>query len=171
MEHSDIEHMAQGYPPSHIGKDCEEVITWLATQLLANQEQRDGLAAENAALISAFMPKEIPTEATDNFSDTAVLRIDGDEFHSWQWVDNQDEVIRGVLNFFKPETPATDAYLNSLRADVVQKFWDDSLRDVGCVLGEIGAYRDASEAGGIVHSEIQERVEDFIEALRKGEKS
>jgi len=117
MNHSDIEHMAQGYPPSHTGKDCEEVITWLATQLLANQEQRDGLAAENAALISAFMPKEIPTEATDNFSDTAVLRIDGDEFHSWQWVDNQDEVIRGVLNFFKPKTPATDAYLNAVRAE------------------------------------------------------
>lgn len=79
----------------------------------------DALAAENAALISAFMPKEIPTEATDNFSDTAVLRIDGDEFHSWQWVDNQDEVIRGVLNFFKPETPATDTYLNSVRAEGV----------------------------------------------------
>ena len=82
--------------------------------------ERDALAAENAALISAFMPKEIPTEATDNFSDTAVLRIDGDEFHSWQWVDNQDEVIRGVLNFFKPKAPATDAYLNSVRAEGVQ---------------------------------------------------
>ncbi len=37
--------------------------------------QRCGeLAAENAALKAAFAPKEIPTEATDVFSDTAQLR-------------------------------------------------------------------------------------------------
>lgn len=52
MERSDIEHMAQGYPPSHIGKDCEEVITWLATQLLATQEQRDALSAKGLELCS-----------------------------------------------------------------------------------------------------------------------
>ena len=34
----------------------------------------DALAAENAALKAAFAPKEIPTEATDVFSDTAQLR-------------------------------------------------------------------------------------------------
>lgn len=76
-----------------------------------------------------------------------------------------EEVLRNRIG------EMADARLNHIRAEVVQKFWDDSLRDVGCVLGEIGAYRDASEAGGIVHSEIQERVEDFIEALQKGEKS
>lgn len=34
MNHSDIEKMAQGFPPSVIGKDYEEVITFLAKSLL-----------------------------------------------------------------------------------------------------------------------------------------
>lgn len=50
MEHSDIELMAYGYPPAHIGKDCEEVIAWLATQILATQKQRDALAAKGMEL-------------------------------------------------------------------------------------------------------------------------
>lgn len=80
----------------------------------------DALAAENAALKAAFAPKEIPTEATDVFSDTAILKIDGDEFHSSQWVDNEADVIRAVLDFFKPETTATDVILASLRAEGVE---------------------------------------------------
>jgi hypothetical protein len=174
MNHSDIEHMAQGYPPSHIGKDCEEVITWLATQLLANQEQRDGLAAENAALISAFMPKEIPTEATDNFSDTAVLRIDGDEFHSWQWVDNQDEVIRGVLNFFKPKTPTTDAYLNSVRADVIKQLHSEQ-KEWALVTWQYDSF-DALKRAAVRHGDSElsgvifmlDRIEGFASQLRAG---
>lgn len=86
----------------------------------------DNLAAENAALKAAFAPKEIPTEATDVFSDTAILKIDGDEFHSSQWVDNETDVIRAVLDFFKPETPATDAILASLRAEVLP----DNIADI-----------------------------------------
>lgn len=39
MNHSDIEHMAQGFPPSSIGKDHEEVVTFLATSLLAAQQK------------------------------------------------------------------------------------------------------------------------------------
>lgn len=76
------------------------------------------LAAENAALKAAFSPKEISTVATDIFSDTAILKIDGDEFHSSQWVDNETDVIRALLDFFNPETPATDAILADLRAEV-----------------------------------------------------
>lgn len=78
--------------------------------------QRDALAAENAVLNGLFSTKEFSREVTDVFSDTAVLRIDGDDYHSWQWVDNDSEVIRAVLDAMKPETPATDAYLNSVRA-------------------------------------------------------
>lgn len=105
----------------HSKSDIAAELGWRDMQIAKLKAERDALAAENSALISAFMPKEIPTEATDNFSDTAVLRIDGDEFHSWQWVDNQDEVIRGVLNFFKPKNPATAACLNSVRAEGVDK--------------------------------------------------
>ncbi|WP_053092195.1 hypothetical protein [Pantoea vagans] len=39
MNQSEIEHMAQGLPPSHIGKDHEEVVIWLATQLLDVQKK------------------------------------------------------------------------------------------------------------------------------------
>lgn len=161
-----VDHMTR--EKLHSKSDIAAELGWRDMQIAAIKAERDALAAENAAFKSAFMPKEIPTEATDNFSDTAVLRIDGDEFHSWQWVDNQDEVIRGVLSFFKPKSPATDAYLNSVRANAVQALWDDSLNDVGQVLAEIRAYDDASEAAGIVHSEIKERVEDFAAQLRAG---
>lgn len=41
MEHSDIEHMAQGYPPSHIGKDHEEVVIELAERVLSLQQRLD----------------------------------------------------------------------------------------------------------------------------------
>ncbi|QHJ79635.1 MAG: hypothetical protein [Caudoviricetes sp.] len=81
--------------------------------------QRDALAVECAALKQVFATKEFSSEVTDVFSDTAVLRIDGDEYHSWQWVDNDSAVIRAVLEVMKPETPAIDAYLNSVRADAV----------------------------------------------------
>lgn len=51
MNQSEIEHMAQGLPPSLIGKDHEEVVTVLATSLLAAQQKLDALAAENAYLL------------------------------------------------------------------------------------------------------------------------
>ncbi len=66
------------------------------------------------------------------------------------------------------KTPATDAYLNSVRAEAVQKLWNDSLNDVGHMLRDIGAFRDASGAAGIVHDEIKERVEEFAAQLRAG---
>lgn len=79
----------------------------------------------------------------------------------------------GNANFGRTKLPipATDAYINSVRADAVERLWSDSLNDVGHVLAEIGAYQDASEAAGIVHSEIQERVDDFAAQLRSGEPS
>lgn len=77
---------------------------------------------------------------------------------------------QAVRKFIKdmPETPATDALLNSVRAEAVQSLWNDSLSDVGHVLEEIGAYQDASEAAGIVHDQIKERVEDYASQLRAG---
>lgn len=82
--------------------------------------ERDALSVECAALKQVFATKEFSSEVTDVFSDTAVLRIDGDEYHSWQWADNDSEVIRAVLEVMKPETPATAAYLNSVRAEGVE---------------------------------------------------
>ena len=50
MNYSDIEHMAQGFPPSHIGKDHEEVVIWLATQLLDVQQKLDAAEARECHL-------------------------------------------------------------------------------------------------------------------------
>lgn len=86
----------------------------------ALQQKLDSLAAENAALKSVLEPKEISDEIQDLFNDTVKLDGDSDGYHEWSWVDNPDEVIISVMNAMpKPETPATDAYMNSVRAEGV----------------------------------------------------
>lgn len=119
MNHSDIEHMAQGYPPSHIGKDYEEVVTWLATQLLATQEQRDALAVESAHYKTVA---EKMAERADDYKSGHL---------GFSVFDSVNELKQGL------KTPATDAYLNSVRAEgidylaseageMVQKFYQGS---------------------------------------------
>lgn len=92
----------------------------------ALQQKLDAIAAENAALKQVFLTKDFSTEVTDVFFDTAVLKIDGDEHYCHQWVDNDSDVIRAVLTSLKEEnpTPATDTYLNSVRAEGVEMFGD-----------------------------------------------
>lgn len=81
----------------------------------------------------------------------------------------EDEFYHNALQvMLEVETPATDAYMNSVRADAVSNLWNKSLRDVAHVLNDIRAFDDSSEAAGIVHSEIKERVDDFVESLRSG---
>ena len=121
----------------------------LQAQVKQLAAERDAVAAENSELKAAFAPKEIPTGATDVFSDTAILKIDGDEFHSSQWVDNEADVIRAVLEAIKPETPATDAILASLRAEGVEMF-GDHLRKKGsnpivCKMIALGADEFAAQ--------------------------
>jgi len=53
MTNSDIEHMAQGYPPSHIGKDHEEVVIELASSVIELQQKLD---AANEKLARYSMP-------------------------------------------------------------------------------------------------------------------
>lgn len=85
--------------------------------------QCDALAAENGALKLVLEPKQIPDEIQDLFNDTVKLDGDSDGYHEWSWVDNPDEVIIAVMNAMpKPETPATDVYLNSVRAEGVDMF-------------------------------------------------
>lgn len=104
------------------------------------QKQLDAVVAENVALINY---------------------IDGECF-----TESKRTGVYTCAGINKPASASTDAILNALRAEVVASFWRDSLRDVGRVLSEIGAYHDASEAGGIVHDEIKERVDDYITKLR-----
>ncbi|KAB0555327.1 hypothetical protein [Pantoea stewartii] len=52
MTNSDIEHMAQGYPPSHIGKDNEEVVIELASSVIDLQQKLDAISAKALELCS-----------------------------------------------------------------------------------------------------------------------
>lgn len=149
MSHSDIELMAQGFPPSSIGKDHEEVVTFLATSLLAAQQkldvaikrgdacmqagivwekammaaigedgvgcvvkaisalkaQRDALAAENAAL----------KDLAELYANSA------DELHSQITGLCESDCRRQCFEDCN-KTPATDAYLNAIRAEGVIMF-------------------------------------------------
>lgn len=91
----------------------------LAVQLANAESKCRELAAENGGLKAAFSPKEIPSEAVDAFTDTVTIDHDCDEFGSWSYVDNENEVISAVLNALKPETTATDAFLAEVRASAI----------------------------------------------------
>lgn len=83
------------------------------------------LAAENAALKSSFNPKEIPEDAVEAFTETAVMDHDWDDTGSWSWVENDTDVIRAVLAVMdSPEIPATDAFIADQQAIGVEKFAD-----------------------------------------------
>lgn len=79
-------------------------------------KQRDALAVENTTLKTAFNPEEIPDDAVNAFTDTAIMDSDWDESGSWSYVENDTDVIRAVLDALKPETPATDSILSEVRA-------------------------------------------------------
>lgn len=101
MQHADIEHMAQGFPPSHIGKDHEEVVIWLATQLIDVQQKLDAVLAkgmelaQEAAHVYAEYNKEM---APDVVCDGQTIQEFHDLANGWSSV---------------------DAYLNSVRADAI----------------------------------------------------
>lgn len=99
MEHADIEHMAQGFPPSNIGKDHEEVVIWLATELLNVQQKLDAVLAKGMELAqeAAHVYPEYNKEmAPDVACDAQTIQ----EFHD---LDNGRSSV--------------EAYLNSVRAE------------------------------------------------------
>ncbi|WP_194206777.1 hypothetical protein [Superficieibacter sp. 1612_C1] len=84
------------------------------------------LVAENAALKSAFNPKEIPEDAVEAFTETAIMDHDWDDTGSWSWVENDTDVIRAVLAVMaSPETPTTDAFIAEQQAIGVENFSSD----------------------------------------------
>lgn len=94
-----------------------------AVKIIADLQQKlDAVVAENAALKSAFNPEVIPEEAVEAFTETAIMDHDWNDTGEWSWVENDTDVIRAVLEAIKPETPATDAMLNALRAEGVELF-------------------------------------------------
>lgn len=94
MNQNDIEHMAQGFPPSHIGKDHEEVVIELANRMLSLQQKMNALLAENV-MLKGFIDDECYTLG-----------------EAWSSNGQITDAAQSV-----PETPATDALLNAVRAE------------------------------------------------------
>ena len=136
-------HSVTGYGRQDINYNDPEGEFVYYEDYAALQQKLDAMAAENAAL------RDVLEDIVEPQS--SVLE--------------REHRIRAE-NALKAQ--ATDAYLNSVRADAVSNFWNKSLRDVAHVLNDIRAFDDSSEAAGIVHSEIKERVDDFVESLRFG---
>lgn len=110
-------------PLIEIAKMVSELATRLDCALVRGddlQMQRDALAAENAALKSVFTTEEVSECVVDAFNETAIMDHDWNDTGEWSWVENDTDVIRAVLEAIKPETPATDAYFNSVRAEGVE---------------------------------------------------
>lgn len=132
-----------------------EVVKW--EDYAALKAQRDALAAENG----------LAAKAVQTFCD--VVGSNTDVIAEEMGIEGAKAILAAMSA--TGNMPATDAYLNSVRAEAVQKLWNDSLNDVGHMLRDIGAFRDASGAAGIVHDEIKERVEEFAAQLRAGKES
>lgn len=118
-------------------------------------EKINAMSAENAALKSVI---DAVRGVADQSKGIAGWHLNGD-------IARWDEILPEINDI---ESPATDAYLNSVRAEAISSFWEKSLCDVGMALNDIRAFDDSSEAGEIVHSEIKERVDDFVEMLCSG---
>ncbi|WP_323087251.1 hypothetical protein [Klebsiella variicola] len=106
------------------------------------------LAVENVALKNVFIQKEIPSEAVDAFLETAVMDHDWNETSEWSWVENETEVIHAVLDVLKPETPATDAYLAGIKADVITASLDacSDYLETDCVMDRLDiSYEEAEK--------------------------
>ncbi|MCX3205669.1 hypothetical protein ORT97_23910 [Escherichia coli] len=105
------------------------------------------LAAENAALKAAINPEEIPEDAVEAFTETAIMDHDWDDTCSWTWVENDTDVIRAVLEAIRPETPATDAFLAEVRAQGVEM--------AACALDDVNQFNYAN------------MLDDLAQKLRK----
>lgn len=145
MNHSEIEHMAQGLPPSQIGKDHEEVVIWLATQLLDVQQKLDVTEAKVRQLEwdSVFIPKDI--EAALAVMGVALPESKEEfNFSINRWIQRLvDRVIR--------VGPELDVERNNLRAEGIIMFASKQLSASGNLDSTITLERlmlDAEELAG-----------------------
>lgn len=133
-------------------------------ELVAVTEQRDALVAENAVLKSAFNPVDIPEDAVEAFTETAIMDHDWDDTGTWSWVENDTDVIRAVLEALKPETPATDAAIAALREEATEAAFNSDKHAALCD----SAYVSGMHAGW--NFGVDEDVTGFqqsLEAYRK----
>lgn len=114
-------------------------------------EKFSAMAAENAGLKQAFNPAEIPEEAVEAFTETAIMDHDWNDTSEWSWVENDTDVIRAVLEAIKPETPATDAFLAEMRAQGVEM-----------------AMEHMQSSGSLTFGDCYISLNEFADQLRKG---
>lgn len=126
-----------------------------ALELRKVRSDMAALAAENAGLKAAFNPEEISEEAVDALQNTAEFDWDSNDTGSWSWIENDTDVIRAVLEAIKPETPATDAFLAEVRAQIAE----EALKIMGNFTSD--------ECGDSVYIAVKE----FVAQLRKGVQS
>ncbi|WP_227538962.1 hypothetical protein [Klebsiella variicola] len=130
------------------------------------------LAAENVALKNVFIQKEIPSEAVDAFLETAVMDHDWNETSEWSWVENETEVIHAVLDVLKPETPATDAYLAGIKADVITASLDacSDYLETDCVMDRLDISYEEAEKRTSGAIEFHDAIVAFVNQQREGTK-
>lgn len=109
MTPEQIQKMAEGCPPSAIGKDHEEVVTWLAEKHIELQEQVQKLAAEGETMLHLL------TEISENYwesqteSEDSIAVID---------LDYISEINTYIGRDVEAENPfdATDAVIREIGA-------------------------------------------------------
>ena len=137
----------------------ESIAAYLVRKFTNLHTERDALAAENVALKSVFHPDNLPEEAVDAVNSAAQFDWDSNDCGSWTWVVNDDEVAKAVISAIaSPEIPATDAYLNSVRAEGVEAFARQQRVIADSLSGDEQRSRRITAC----------RAEDFANQLRAG---
>lgn len=102
-------------PPVQSESFCVDLV--LASDYRELEAKCAALAAENVGLKAALSPEVIPDAAIEAVFEVARIDREWNEVCEFAFVDNEDEVVRAVLNAVAPtETLATDAFLAEMRA-------------------------------------------------------
>ncbi|ELX5323453.1 hypothetical protein SJZ58_004444 [Salmonella enterica] len=108
-------------PPVQSESFCVDLV--LASDYRELEAKCAALVAENVGLKAALSPEVIPDAAIEAVFEVARIDREWNEVYEFAFVDNEDEVVRAVLNAVAPtETLATDALLAEVRAQGVERY-------------------------------------------------
>lgn len=173
-------------PPVQSESFCVDLV--LASDYRELEAKCAALAAENVGLKAALSPEVIPDAAIEAVFEVARIDREWNEVYEFAFVDNEDEVVRAVLNAVAPtETLATDAFLAEMRAQARKEgayfvanrmlaawdagFIDDTAKNAAdiarMILTSTEFMADAPE-GDFDRSFADGVIEDIAAQLRKG---
>ncbi|ECS0067207.1 ead/Ea22-like family protein [Salmonella enterica] len=176
-------------PPVQSESFCVDLV--LASDYRELEAKCAALAAENVGLKAALSPEVIPDAAIEAVFEVARIDREWNEVYEFAFVDNEDEVVRAVLNAVAPtETLATDAFLAEMRAQAHKEgayfvanrmlaawdagFIDDTAKNAAdiarMILTSTEFMADAPE-GDFDRSFADGVLEDIAAQLRKGVQS